>query len=183
MEKFSINFSGTGSSQEVLDALENLTEGIRASLETVGGSNGYMPVGEIKGEKFTSVIKREYETYRDLPRDMVYKYADREGLNTETHENFREAAQELFHELYEKDKPIGILDLDRRRITDKLYTKLHNNMLYTYEDTKSLEEHLFSCEVRDNADIRWTQEETKILESIEQECAEKDCGYFRILTS
>lgn len=37
------------------------------------------------------------KTYRDIPRQEVEAYADAEGLNIETAENFREAAIDLFN--------------------------------------------------------------------------------------
>lgn len=82
-------------------------------------------------------------------------------------------------------RPISILNVSADVISSALYDKLHKNKAWTYEDKKGLQEHLFSCAVRDNGDIQilWTSEQEEELRKIEQQCADKDCGYFRIISS
>lgn len=44
-------------------------------------------------------MKPKYDSYRDIPEEKVLAYADKNSLNVETSENYREAAIELFNEL------------------------------------------------------------------------------------
>lgn len=46
----------------------------------------------------------EPKSYRDLKYEAVVAYGDKKGLNTETHENWRMVAQQMFNEKYGKKK-------------------------------------------------------------------------------
>lgn len=83
------------------------------------------------------------------------------------------------------DDVIGILDVDYNTVPENVFDLLYDNKLYTYADMEgSLDEHLFSAEVKEKAveeGLELSYEEEKFIDFIASQCAEKDCGYFRII--
>lgn len=49
-------------------------------------------------------MAKKIESYRDLDYNKVVDWADKKGLNTDTPENWKEAAKDMFSEMQTKKK-------------------------------------------------------------------------------
>lgn len=90
-------------------------------------------VPALKQEVFGNPKKRKQaKTYRDLDYDKVVDWADKQGLNTDTPEHWKEAAQAMFEELHcKKRKKREYPELDKivEEIREKVALDINEKIL------------------------------------------------------